>query len=323
VIALALLLALDLAGYQRELQGIDAQLARGETKPAAAAARKLLEQKLDGGLSPDAFTLQPIADGAPRRPRLQQLLKTLQTQPLAKAASDSKNLLQTVRERQRADMGNAGGELRDTLMPEPTLLEWIVSAIGRAWTWFWETLKRFYDWINSLFPDSHPDDQPGKQGAGGVHVVPVVLVLVGLILVIVIALALRAALRPEPPRKEASSDKASSKKDDDPLSRSVSGWEERAVALAAEGRYREAIRAWYHAILVHAASAGLLQYQRGRTNWEYVHLMSPAISWRPLFSELTRLFEREWYGRAESSEQELQLFQRDAREILVSLRRAA
>lgn len=321
MIALALLLALDLAGYQRELQGIDAQLARGETQPAAAAARKLLEQQLDGGLAPDAWTLQPIADGAPRRVRLQQLLKTLEAQPLARAASDSKNLLQTVRERQRADLGKAGGELSETLMPEPTLLESIVSAITRASRWLWDTLKRFYDWINSLFPDSGAGEA-GKEHTG-VRVVPAVLVLVGLILVIVIALAVRAALRPEPPRRQASSDKASSKKDDDPLSRTVSGWEERAVGLAAEGRFREAIRAWYHAILVHAASAGLLQYQRGRTNWEYVHLMSPAVSWRPLFTELTRLFEREWYGRAESSEQELQLFQRDAREILASLRSAA
>ena len=38
--------------------------------------------------------------------------------------------------------------------------------------------------------------------------------------------------------------------DDDPLSREANEWERYARELAAAGRAREAIRAWYHAVLV-------------------------------------------------------------------------
>jgi Domain of unknown function (DUF4129) len=319
VIAIALLLALDLSGYQRELQGIDARLGQGDTKGAAAAAHKLLEQKLDDGLSPDAWTLQPIADGTPHRTRLSRLLQTLQA-PQTAPTADAQNVLKLVRERQAAKGGKAGGELGDVALREPTLMQAVLDDLQSGAEWAWDKVVRFFKWLDNLFPDD-ARVLAGKPG-GGVRLLPFVLVLVGLILVFVIALAVRAALRPEPLQAEAASDKASSKKDDDPLSRTAGGWEERALALAAEGRFREAIRAWYHALLVHAAAAGFLHYQRGRTNWEYVHAMSPAVSWRPVFADLTRLFEREWYGRAESREEELHLFQRDARQILASLRSA-
>ncbi|HEX4381846.1 MAG TPA: DUF4129 domain-containing protein [Myxococcales bacterium] len=321
MIAIALLLALDLAGYRQQLQSIDAQLAHGDSAGAATAAQKLLNDQLDGGLSPDAWVLRPIADGKPRRARLQILLQTLQAAPRA-GLEINPGILQEVRARQTAALGKAGGELGDIPLREPSLLRSLVDGFTDAMEWIWDKVARFFKWLDDLFPDSQPGPQSdGKSGVGGVTTP--VLVLVGIILVFLIALAVRAALRPEPKRPDATSDKTLSKKDDDPLSRTASGWEERAAALAAEGRFREAIRAWYHALLVHAAGAGVLRYQRGRTNWEYVALLSPALSWRPVFAELTRLFEREWYGRAESREEELELFRRDARQVLAALRSAA
>ena len=61
-----------------------------------------------------------------------------------------------------------------------------------------------------------------------------------------------------------------SQRDADPLSREQDEWEKYAAELAAAGRLREAIRAWYHAVLVGLFRAGLLHHHKGRTNWEYV-----------------------------------------------------
>jgi len=108
-------------------------------------------------------------------------------------------------------------------------------------------------------------------------------------------------------------------RDDDPATRTVSGWEERAAQLAAQGRHREAIRAWYHAVLARCAAAGVLHLRRGRTNWEYAFSLSPALPWRDRFEDLTRRFDLEWYGRKESSGEALAAFAEGAGGILRSL----
>jgi hypothetical protein len=89
--------------------------------------------------------------------------------------------------------------------------------------------------------------------------------------------------------------------DDDPLSRESGKWELYAQELAAAGRRREAIRAWYHAVLVALFRSGRLEPRKGRTNWEHAARLSPELSWRPTFLEITRHFDREWYGRDASS----------------------
>jgi hypothetical protein len=107
--------------------------------------------------------------------------------------------------------------------------------------------------------------------------------------------------------------------DDDPASRTVSGWEERARELAAQGRHREAIRAWYHAVLARSAAAGVLHLRRGRTNWEYAYALPASVPWRDRFEDLTHRFDVEWYGRAESTPDALSAFADGATGILRSL----
>jgi hypothetical protein len=114
----------------------------------------------------------------------------------------------------------------------------------------------------------------------------------------------------------------SSRRDENPLSREASGWEEHARELAAERRFREAIRAWYHAVLVALFQAGLLHHQKGRTNWEYVARLDPRLGWRPGFVALTRLFDREWYGRRACDAAALAECAREARGVLVAVRSA-
>jgi hypothetical protein len=93
--------------------------------------------------------------------------------------------------------------------------------------------------------------------------------------------------------------------DDDPLSREVGEWERYARELERAGRMREAVRAWYHAVLVALYRTGFVHYRRGRTNWEYVAALAPTLAVRAGFADLTRRFEREWYGRDESDPEAL------------------
>src|SRR5262249_37872426 len=83
---------------------------------------------------------------------------------------------------------------------------------------------------------------------------------------------------------------------------------------------REAIRAWYHAVLVTLFRAGTLHYHRGRTNWEYVSRVAPEAAWRPLFADVTRVFDREWYGRDASSAESLHDCMLGARQIVRPVR---
>ncbi len=80
------------------------------------------------------------------------------------------------------------------------------------------------------------------------------------------------------------------------VDRTVSEWEQQALALAAAGRYRESIRAYYLATLATAFSLGSLHHRRGRTNWEYVRQVQPHLMWRSSFVTMVGNFERVWYG---------------------------
>ena len=113
---------------------------------------------------------------------------------------------------------------------------------------------------------------------------------------------------------------ARSARDEDPLSREAGEWERFAQELAAAGRTREAIRAWYHAVLVTLFRAGTLHYEKGRTNWEYVSRLGPELAWRPSFIDMTRWFDQQWYGRDRASPDALRESAHAARGILRALR---
>ena len=75
MIALLLAAVLDLASYRARVERIDALLARGDQASAAAQAQALLGDTVrwEGeDLSPDAWTLAPIARGEPHRAGLER-----------------------------------------------------------------------------------------------------------------------------------------------------------------------------------------------------------------------------------------------------------
>ena len=72
-------------------------------------------------------------------------------------------------------------------------------------------------------------------------------------------------------------------------------------------------------MLARCAAAGVLHLRRGRTNWEYAFALSPSLPWRDGFEDLTRRFDVEWYGRAESDGEALATFADGASGILRAL----
>ncbi len=154
----------------------------------------------------------------------------------------------------------------------------------------------------------------------------VVLIVIGVTVLIAAFIALLAfevvrRARRRDAEAIASSEPLGSKRDEDPLSRGATEWERFAAQLASAGRFREAIRAWYHAVLVTCYSAGVLNFRKGRTNWEYVATLAPSVEWRPQMIDLTRRFEKEWYGHEQSAPDALDHCSELARNILDALRR--
>ena len=78
-------------------------------------------------------------------------------------------------------------------------------------------------------------------------------------------------------------------------------WRREADRLAAEGRFREALRCRYRALVAELASRGVLDEVPGRTSGDYERLvvvLLPEVASQ--FSTITRLFERCWYGHEPS-----------------------
>ena len=207
--------------------------------------------------------------------------------------------------------GTVAAPLRAKALSVP---ERIGRAFLAAYDWVVSVVEKILDWLARFRPRQATFPNQGGTTTAAIAVVAVAALLLAV-------LAYRTLRRGSATPAEVESDRAlSSAKDDDPLSRELGEWEKHARDLVAAGRWREAIRAWYHAVLVSLFQGGLLHYQKGRTNWEYASRLPPEIAWRPTFLDLTRLFDREWYGRASSDAEAVRECSRGAREILGAVR---
>lgn len=81
----------------------------------------------------------------------------------------------------------------------------------------------------------------------------------------------------------------------DPRDRAPDQWLEDASALAAQGRYGEALRALYLATLVALDRRAWIRFEASLTNWQYLRQM-PAGEAREDFRVLTRTFDVKVYG---------------------------
>ncbi len=81
--------------------------------------------------------------------------------------------------------------------------------------------------------------------------------------------------------------------------RTPDGWLERGEGLAAEERYREAVRCLYLACLLRFDEHGVARFERHETNWEHLVRIStsPKLPAALDFRPPTAAFDRIWYGQ--------------------------
>ncbi len=311
---------LTVGEYQQELRTIDAALAAQDLPAVAVRAEALRSSRVafdqervavDPALVDALATVRPGTVQA-ARVRVRAVLRGFDAPPPLPPAADPE-LLRRAERAERPQELPAGGEVGG--MPvQVSMPQRFLDAVASAWRWLGEKAVRFRDWLLRFWPR-----RPVAAPAGG-GTTWTVAVLVAAVAVVMALLAVAALRRSAPKEQAASEPVPMSQRDADPLSREQDEWEAYAAELAAAGRTREAIRAWYHAVLVGLFRAGLLHHHKGRTNWEYVARVPPESAWRPELIRLTRSFDREWYGSVRSAAESLRECAGEARSILRQVR---
>jgi uncharacterized protein DUF4129 len=322
-------LPISLAEYRARLTAIASSL-RTDPAAARAAASRLLAARIaagNGALAPDRSVLGPLARGARgvelnrAAVRLAVLLATLpvplESPPAGGARTggrgDRELLARLAAEQALPDLPR-GGELpqiRDT-----GALQAVADFFAPVRRWLADHWKKLWRWLRRAFT------RRGREGGAEVdlpRLVTVLALLLAASFALLGLLALRRRGVPVPAVVPPAASPSPPPRDDDPLSRRAGEWEAYARELAAAGRFREAIRAWYHAVLVALYQRGILHHRKGRTNWEYVAAVPPEAAWRPAFVAVTRRFEREWYGGERSSREALDEAAEAAHALLAAL----
>lgn len=316
---------LSAAEYRRALGAIETQLRAGEWASASEQARVLLGARVSAGgqvLAADASVLEPVlvvADvGSARQAAsalalLRDALEKVEVRNGEVGAPDRERLARLAAA-QKVSGPEAGGEVTLPAIERPGFWQRALEAMAEAGEKALEWLTKLRDWLL--------ERMKSKQSEKGAAIdTRLVVVLVGLAALVLGLLAWRRRRSAEMPEAVEHGEPivSGAAGDADPLSREQDEWQRYARELETQGRLREAIRAWYHAVLVALYRRGLLQYRKGRTNWEYVAALSPTLAWRPRFIALTRVFESEWYGRAASSAEALARGVAEARGVLGGL----
>jgi hypothetical protein len=309
----------DYIGALEAIRAADAAAAR-------TRAQQLLGAEVDspaGRFTADGALLREIlANPAAARPHLDATLDALRAAlPRGGAAAADPRLLERLRAEETADAMKAGGEIRTLPADDQTLRE-TAGVFGKAWRWIKRQLDKLANWFSRWWPDERSTPDARKPVIAPRWIVTLVTIAIVLVLGILAFEVVRRSRR-APADETVTSDPVTSRRDEDPLSRGANEWERYAAQLAAAGRTREAIRAWYHAVLVTLYAAGILHFKKGRTNWEYIASLAPDVPWRAQFVALTRYFENEWYGHERSSVEALDETAGRARGILDAVRRRA
>jgi hypothetical protein len=316
---------LTLDQYTEALTRIRDRVAIGDMSAARADANTLAGDDVispNGRFATDTTLIAEVNKAKPHdlgvQARINATLAALRTASPSKAAAVDQKLLLRLQREQAVPELRRGGDIRG-IRPQTPWLERVARAISIAANWIGDKITKLVDWLSRFWPDDDPKKKPASSAMRWT-----VGTLVGLIVLILAILAFEVMRRS---RKRAASvveesAPLTSTRDDDPLSRGASEWERYAAQLAAAGRLREAIRAWYHAVLVTLYGASILHYRKGRTNWEYVAAVGPEHAWRARFIELTQLFEHEWYGSDDSNSDALAECSAAARSVLEAVRRA-
>jgi len=287
--------------YRHQLTVLDDHLAAASYPAALLTARHLATCRIhfqDELVDPDPGLLTAVEKGSYHQARhrigviLAQLARPLGASAAPAAPRDvDAAALAGIAAAQGQLKAPADGDLGDLplqrLEVSDSTMDWISSCLH----WAGRTLRGWWHWLKSWFLG---DDEHGKDGARGHMTVIVIIAAV----VIMIGFTVLALLNRRAPAtiaaRPASGDEVA--RDADPRSRASAEWRRYGDRLAAEGRWREAVRAWYHAVLVQCWTSGTIRHRVGWTNWEYAAHLPPSWPQRSAFVDLTARFDRAWYG---------------------------
>lgn len=99
-------------------------------------------------------------------------------------------------------------------------------------------------------------------------------------------------------------------------------WLARADELERSGRFREAVRCLYLAVLMRLDDAGLVHFDRYQTNWE--HLRRIEASQAPSevrYRRITQQFDHIWYGELPATSEHCAEFRREYMRLVETLER--
>ncbi len=309
--------------YIGSLELIHALLSTNQVAAAQAEGKRISGMTVTwprGKFAPDHSLIDAIATSTRDDYRLRERVRITideirRSASLDTAPVDMKVLQQVAREQKVPELV-IGGDVSTPAVDDP-LSARIGESIAEVFEWIGEKLVRLAEWF---LRNSGNRRLPAARTSNIRSEVIGVAALIALLLIVLAVQVLRRSRAAVGTRVESVAPIGSAR-DEDPLSRGANEWEVYAAQLAAAGRHREAIRAWYHAVLVTCYAAGALHFRKGKTNWEYVATLAPSVAWRPEMIELTRRFEQEWYGSDASSDEALDLCSTLAKDILESLRR--
>jgi hypothetical protein len=286
------------AEYAAALRSMEESLRTGALDAAWETAALLRDARVVAGMGEvgtDVSLLAPILDGGISDPaahaeRLASAARALEEEEGPAAGAADPRLLARIAETQRPRTIPGGGTA-GSIPLGPVVPESALSRIAAAWRAIADWIE---EWLLKMWPREARDRREG--GVTG----PVIALMAAVVAALLFAAVRTLRRTTRAPEAEAVAELESAR-DENPLAREVSEWETRAAELARAGRYREAIRASYHAVLAVLFRSGRLHYEKGRTNWEYAARVPAGAAWNRPFVELVRGFEREWYGHDRST----------------------
>jgi uncharacterized protein DUF4129 len=310
--------------YLATLRGIAELLAANQVELARAEALTLSAYDVESPQGPfhaDESLLSAIADSrvpVPQlRARLAFTIDELRRATGIEGTAADRKLLEEVTKAQEVEDLKAGGEVKK-LPADIPMIDRILQSVDEMLTWLGKQFRKLIDWLIDLLPS----DQNLYGATGGMRWIVAGVAIAILLIVVALAFVVIRNSRGAKPEVAESAEPIGSERDADPLSRGANEWEKYALKLGSEGRYREAIRAWFHAVLVTCYSESILHFRKGRTNWEYISSLSPSHAWRPELITLTRRFEQQWYGSDISTEEAFEDCGARAQRILEALHRS-
>ena len=178
-------------------------------------------------------------------------------------------------------------------------------------------MKRFRDWIRSLFPKRDPNE-PQTQSRVVDRTAQLIIAILSLAVIAYVAWRflprfLRRDLRKRKPKKRGARVVLGEKLEAD---ESAADLLEEAEVLARNGNLRAAIRKGYIALLCELHDRKLIRLEQHKTNRDYLRAVENKSGLYQEMKPMTTSFENHWYGLIPASETDWQDFRAHYRKAI-------